>query len=212
MLLLIAVTSWLIEAQFSGDGREPSSGPSDELLELRTQIATLKEDLADTKANQRALLEAMTALRLQNRELRGRIGHSSAKRASHSEWQAPVIEDFAALETTLATGRDAGAVEYRVRHGDTLLGVAHRHQLSLSQIARWNGLATSALLRAGERLVLTPREELNYTVRWGDTLVALRRQFNVTFNELRRWNALPRDGRLYAGQRLRVYVSLPADS
>ena len=45
---------------------------------------------------------------------------------------------------------------YTVRSGDTLAAVAARWGLSAAEIALWNGIANPDLVRAGERLRLTP--------------------------------------------------------
>ncbi|MBI4012848.1 MAG: LysM peptidoglycan-binding domain-containing protein, partial [Candidatus Rokubacteria bacterium] len=48
---------------------------------------------------------------------------------------------------------------YTVRPGDTLGGIALRHQLSPSEIARWNGLADNAIIYPGDSLRLTPEAQ-----------------------------------------------------
>jgi membrane-bound lytic murein transglycosylase D len=41
-----------------------------------------------------------------------------------------------------------------VRRGDSLWQIANRYNVTVSQIARWNGLRTSSTLRPGARLTL----------------------------------------------------------
>lgn len=45
-------------------------------------------------------------------------------------------------------------IRYRVRRGDTLTGLAERHDVSLSELRRWNNLPARHVLKAGERLVI----------------------------------------------------------
>ncbi|MEX2527532.1 MAG: LysM peptidoglycan-binding domain-containing protein [Gemmatimonadota bacterium] len=61
--------------------------------------------------------------------------------------------------SVLAVGRvlevhapSGGVTEYRVQSGDTLGGIALRHGVSASELARFNGLTTTAIIRTGDRL------------------------------------------------------------
>ena len=68
--------------------------------------------------------------------------------------EAPV-ED---RSTSLAAARGAatGADEHVVVAGDTLYGVAFRHDLDYRRLAAWNGIASPYTIRPGQRLRLTP--------------------------------------------------------
>jgi LysM repeat protein len=113
---------------------------------------------------------------------------------------------------------------YIVRPGDTLIGIAARHGLSVSQLARANGLrwnswvylarrfgaSSEAIMRAngltttriyvGQQLII-PTSGMVYTVKWGDTLSRLARRFGTTVETIMAANNL-RSARILVGQRL----------
>lgn len=47
-----------------------------------------------------------------------------------------------------------GRKEYVVKSGDSLWRIAHRHGISVAELARWNALSQRAVLRPGQRLVI----------------------------------------------------------
>ena len=129
---------------------------------------------------------------------------------------------------------------YVIRRGDTLASVAERHDLEPEDLARWNGLAPQAHLRAGHRLVMEAQarharhagkrthgasakarvaaaddgaatRRLSYKVRRGDTLYAISRRFQVSVAQLREWNRLP-DESVHAGQRIVLFVDGGTDN
>lgn len=53
--------------------------------------------------------------------------------------------------TTRATGAGR-VVVYRVRAGDTLSGIAHRHGVTTEQLLRWNRISRDAVIRPGDRV------------------------------------------------------------
>lgn len=110
-------------------------------------------------------------------------------------------------------------VEYQVRSGDSFWGIARSHDVSVSQLARWNGMAPGDPLRAGQTLVIwsqksspSKREvirKINYRVRSGDSLARISAKFNVRISDLKRWNAdQVRSKYLQPGQMLTLYVDV----
>jgi len=112
-------------------------------------------------------------------------------------------------------------VDYQVRHGDTLWGVARAHDVKVSRLARWNGMAPQDTLHPGQHLVIwvdadtvarsgpSQRvQRVSYTVRAGDSLYRIARQFNLSVSDIRRWNALDAGEYLQPGQRLKLRVDV----
>ncbi len=62
------------------------------------------------------------------------------------------------FETRLARWSEANPeprqVYYRVRRGDTLSGIARKHNVALRQLCEWNGLTTRSIIRPGQTLVV----------------------------------------------------------
>lgn len=122
-------------------------------------------------------------------------------------------------------------VTYRIRRGDTLIDIARKYGVSVSDLREWNGLRGSSI-KAGARLKLyqgtaevaagatatetarttsrpapdAPAESIVYRVRPGDTLSKIATAHGVTVTDLRAWNQL-RGSVIRAGQRLTVYPS-----
>ncbi len=120
-------------------------------------------------------------------------------------------------------GADLERRTYRVRPGDSLWSISRRNGMSVSQLARMNGISTKAVLQPGQRLQISgsggasaatlmasrdPAQSgpVNYTVKRGDTLSGIARRFAVTVRDLQGWNNMGRSTTLRAGQRLTIHV------
>jgi membrane-bound lytic murein transglycosylase D len=142
------------------------------------------------------------------------------------------------LATTQETPRNGHRLEYTVQEGDTLWSIASAHDVSLAQLANWNGMAPRDPLATGRQLViwtkqgaddslsrvsLNPnrfqhpnqeqlRQRIAYTVRSGDSLALISRKFRVTVPDLQRWNKLSKKSLLRPGQKITVYVDVTRQS
>lgn len=113
------------------------------------------------------------------------------------------------------------SVAYRVRSGDTLIGIARAHGTTVSAIRRANGIRGNRIV-AGKELVLhlpkgyvapqtsvpvseTTHEKTEYEVRRGDTLFGIGQRFGVDVAALLEWNRLDPDKPLHPGDRLVVW-------
>jgi LysM repeat protein len=117
--------------------------------------------------------------------------------------------------TLLGAAGSAGT--YRVRRGDTLIGIAGRFGVSVRSLADANGVSTSHRVVAGRTLTVPGasrssssgvRAATNYTVREGDTLERIGRRFGVSTSTLARANGLRSANLVRIGRRL----SIPATS
>ena len=126
---------------------------------------------------------------------------------------------YAALEKAQRDGRNS---TYRVRNGDSLWKIARRHNVTVAQLARWNGLKKNAVIRPGQKLVIRKGalaasggvkvRTVRYTVRKGDSLSLISRKFNVSIADLRSWNGLNGRKYLQPGQQLKVHVDVTKQS
>lgn len=129
--------------------------------------------------------------------------------------------DSAAASTPSAPAKPES---YVVQSGDTLIGTANRFGLSVSELASYNNLSTSAELLRGQKLWLIPGKvsassssnsssattniaTKSYTVKSGDGLIALAREFGVSVETLASLNGLSTTDNLYVGQKLKVPAS-----
>jgi LysM repeat protein len=101
---------------------------------------------------------------------------------------------------------------YVVQPGDTLMRIAARHGVTVSQLAAANGLRWNAWVYTGQRLTI-PGETAQpapspsgqtYIVRPGDTLMSVAARHGVTSSQLASVNGLYRNAWLYVGQRLTI--------
>ncbi|MDO4441209.1 MAG: LysM peptidoglycan-binding domain-containing protein [Moraxella sp.] len=122
---------------------------------------------------------------------------------------------------------------YTVKAGDTLTGIAAAHNLSVSQLASYNNIATNAFVQRGQRLWLipgkvkaqpattaaTPRpstassnstKTTNYRVQAGDSLTAIARKHNISLQELAAMNNLEPTYGVLIGQTLKVPATAAA--
>jgi LysM repeat protein len=102
-----------------------------------------------------------------------------------------------------------GSGVYIVQPGDTLLKIAARHSITVSQLAEANGLRWNSWIYAGQRLVI-PTDTV-YIVRRGDTLSRIARRYSTTVRAITQLNGLG-STRIYPGQRLLIPGSQPGPS
>ncbi len=113
-------------------------------------------------------------------------------------------------------------LRYRVKSGDYLGKIASRHDVTVSQIKRWNGLRSNKL-RIGQRLTIHPRSTRSnsskkssnsavradentrvYTVKNGDSLWSISQNFpGVTVQKIKKWNDISGNN-LKPGTKLKI--------
>jgi len=126
---------------------------------------------------------------------------------------------YAVINKKLQSGNTSDSkITYKVRNGDSLWGIAHKHKVSVKQVTRWNRLDSGSLIRPGQKLVIWQKgkgsksgkrvRSVSYTVRNGDSLYRISRKFSVSISDLRRWNNLTEGKYLRPGQHLKLYVDV----
>ncbi|MCA1712044.1 MAG: LysM peptidoglycan-binding domain-containing protein [Actinobacteria bacterium] len=122
-----------------------------------------------------------------------------------------------AVLLTLAAVLTAGAPSIiRVKPGDSLWEIAHRHGTTIAVLRRLNDLPGNGTIYVGELLKVpsasarTRTVERSYTVRSGDNLSLIAQRLGVSVSTLRTRNKLPRNGLVTVGRRLAYPVALGA--
>ncbi len=118
-----------------------------------------------------------------------------------------------------AAGGSATKAHYRVRRGDSLWSIAHRHGVSYKELAKKNKMSTRAVLRPGTQLAIpgdradatksagmAPTQTIRYRVRRGDSLARISKKFSISIAELKDWNGLANSSLIRPGQVLVVHV------
>jgi|SRR5680860_234975 len=135
------------------------------------------------------------------------------------------VQRFASANTGLSTAATStGPSTYTVQPGDSLWGIARGHNISVSELRRWNSRTSGDALQPGEHLLIQPApitttgldigararptvvKTVNYSVQNGDSLYAIARRFSVTVANLRNWNNLGEDSFLRPGQAMTLYL------
>ncbi|WP_421381839.1 LysM peptidoglycan-binding domain-containing protein [Bacillus salacetis] len=116
--------------------------------------------------------------------------------------------------------------KYTVVSGDTLIGIANKHSITLAELKALNNLSGHLIypgqsLVVGQSTVVAPAPaapapaaptpappkiespESTYIVKSGDTLSAIGRSLGVTVSQLKEWNSL-RNDMIFVGQKLKV--------
>ncbi len=102
---------------------------------------------------------------------------------------------------------------YVVASGDSLWRIARKHNVSVSDLAKWNQIDVSTPLKPGQTLSIGSRQnvelaakEVRYKVRHGDSLHRIASKFDLNVSEIVRWNKLNPKSYLQPGQRLTLFV------
>ncbi len=101
-----------------------------------------------------------------------------------------------------------GVIEYTVKRGDTLSGIAAANGTTYQALAAFNGLKNPNLIYQGQ-IIRIPlgtgaAKPENYTIKYGDTLSGIAKKFGTTVAQLQKWNGIADPNRIYAGTVIRV--------
>ena len=140
-----------------------------------------------------------------------------------------VTPEFSLRDGTMQAHLEPGAAEspagaiHHVRRGDSLWRIARRHGVGMKQLAAWNGLSMTTVLRPGQRLAVyhrnggasrtrAPKSVARpfdgssssgiHVVERGDTLSAIARRHGTTVLELVEFNRINESTILIPGQEL----------
>jgi LysM repeat protein len=113
---------------------------------------------------------------------------------------------------------DTAVESYRVKPGDTLLAIAGRHGLTLSELTAINRISSSTLIYPGQvlrvaKVLPASQPPLNapdsYQVIAGDSLESVAKKFSLSLSALRDYNGLSRSSIIYVGQVLSLKPAAP---
>ena len=103
---------------------------------------------------------------------------------------------------------------YTVQPGDTMIGIALRHNVRVSHLAEANGIRWNSWVYVGQRLTIpgavqaaappAPASQSTHIVRPGDTLMGISRYYGIHVTQLARANGLRWNSWVYVGQRLTI--------
>ncbi|MDV6319181.1 LysM peptidoglycan-binding domain-containing protein [Chromohalobacter sp. HP20-39] len=161
--------------------------------------------------NDAARLAGVSEQRL--RELNPALRREATRPTQSAKLVIPAAsrQRFLANLDTLAPEKRRTKAHYVVKRGDTLSGIAARHDIPISVLRQQNGLDGN-LLRIGQSLIVPSTGQSTrlashdatreVTVKPGDSLSRIAARHDVSVDELARWNRLDRSDYLHPGQRL----------
>lgn len=160
-----------------------------------------------------------------------RAGHSILipSASDDNEYAMSAAGRLANRQASLEKVYGVEPIVYIVKTGDSLWKIARSYGVGMRELARWNGMGTTGMLRAGTKLkvfksdnspkltAVAPGEKLrkekvrkvNYRVRKGESLSLIASKFNVSVQSIRSWNeTLNRQKYIHPGDRLTLYVDV----
>ncbi|MFZ3577492.1 LysM peptidoglycan-binding domain-containing protein [Virgibacillus sp. DJP39] len=153
---------------------------------------------------------------------------SVAQLKSINSLSSNIIYPSQMIETEKESTSNSNSVtsddQYTVQSGDSLSGIADKHNILLSNLMEWNNLDTY-LIHPGRVLVVSQgssdstlastqetttdaERDYYYTVQAGDTLYEIAAQKNVSVSALKEWNGLT-SSLILVGQKLKTGEQAP---
>lgn len=120
-----------------------------------------------------------------------------------------------------ATPAPTTASVYTVRPGDSLERIANRNNMSVSALAKLNGLKPNAIIHPGQKITTAAaskpsstahqekQEVSTYKIKAGDTLYKVSRKYGVSVNSLKAANPGINPNSLRVGQTINVSTDKP---
>ena len=111
-------------------------------------------------------------------------------------------------------------LSHTVKSGDTLWDISREYDVTMDELAKWNKLKKSAVLRLNQKLTVyksqnkttsapkSTNRTITYKVRRGDSLARIASKFNLTVSEIIKWNNLAGQKYLQPGQKLKLKVDV----
>ncbi len=112
------------------------------------------------------------------------------------------------------TANSATVSDYKVKAGDTLIGIANKLSVAHTQIAALNNFSASTKIQRGQVIKLPvdsqqvalalDNQSIDYKVQGGDTLIGVADKFSVSVNNLARANKLAVNAQLIKGSTITI--------
>jgi len=148
------------------------------------------------------------------------IPHASKEAAFYAHSQPQRLQQ---VQNRAQGAKGSTKLEYTVQRGDSFWRIANRHKVTVSALARWNGMAPRDTLRPGQTLVVWSQSakqqssssvrdnvtrKLSYRVREGDSLARIASRFNVSVADISRWNKVSSKNYIHPGQLLTLFIDV----
>lgn len=125
------------------------------------------------------------------------------------------LSDTIEISGEVGQNFNTSTIDYVVRQGDTLSGIASEYKTTVQEIVQINNIANPNLIYPGEVLRISTNStvpsketrqlgEIVYTVRRGNTLSQIALSYNVSVSELVEINNIANPNLIYPGEKIRI--------
>jgi membrane-bound lytic murein transglycosylase D len=107
-------------------------------------------------------------------------------------------------------------MQYTIKAGDTLWDLSREFNVTVDDIAKWNGMRKNTTLKLGQKIVIMQAAADNktanitrtvtYKVRQGDSLARIAQRFSISVADIVKWNQIKIDNYIQPGQKLKLVV------
>lgn len=143
----------------------------------------------------------------------------------NSHYTFSVDQRLAKTQARVSQNGKGHKVSYKVKSGDSFWTISRRYNVSVREVAKWNGMAPRDPLKIGQELVIWTDQQpaaatslaaaspevvrkVAYRVRKGDSLARIASRFRVTVKDIQEWNQLNPAAYLQPGQALTLFVNV----
>lgn len=130
----------------------------------------------------------------------------------------PIVPGQRLLLTVSARHKLPKVRTYTVKKGDTLIGIAKKHGVAASDLAKANGIKSARHIQPGQELTVPPKAAgggssapapsdsgtQSYTIQKGDTLSGIAHKFGVSTKQLANANGISTEHQIQAGRSLKI--------
>jgi LysM repeat protein len=101
------------------------------------------------------------------------------------------------------------AKNHTIAKGETLGIIAKKYGLTISELARHNGISNPNRVKVGQKINIPENSvSINYTVKLGDTLSSIAKKHQTTSNDIAKTNKISNPRKLKPGQKLKIIKGL----
>ncbi|WP_027185036.1 LysM peptidoglycan-binding domain-containing protein [Desulfovibrio inopinatus] len=125
-----------------------------------------------------------------------------------------VVASFSPIAHSIAVSPAYAAQKYTVKKGDTLIEIAKKFHVSVSDLKKANSSIKASKIKIGQKLTIPTqnsssqsqksRSGSTYTVRSGDTLTSIGKKFGVKVSDISKANGNIKSKNLKVGQKLTI--------
>lgn len=99
---------------------------------------------------------------------------------------------------------ETNEIEYVVKKGDTLSGIANKYGTTYQELAEYNNISNPNIINVGQVIKIPTKEKtpITYIVKSGDTLTKIASKYETTVEKIAKDNNIKDKNKIYVGQKL----------